>query len=269
MRLLFTDTDSVMVQIFKLQDPLHMAKANLNGAALFDVAGKSKDPERDLSALCSGARQGHRGDGPAGQARRRDLPRQDPGVRGPALQDVYSISRSSPTAHARRSASVPKKAVTNVRHLEYREALEEGSERRAAFAQLRSRARDRRGDRREEVALALQRQGLRPRRSQLAAAGTLAQPGGGADAGRLRSARLRALRPRDGVPRGAPASGARSDTAAAAEPLLGVDCRNLPSSRFLAFSIMLMFDPPQLLKEMTSSAAFRRVQAWRLEMGGR
>ena len=38
MRLLFTDTDSVMAQIFELQDPLHaMADANLNGAALFDV----------------------------------------------------------------------------------------------------------------------------------------------------------------------------------------------------------------------------------------
>ena len=35
---------------------------------------------------------------------------------------------------------MPKKAVTNVRHLEYREVLEEGSERRAAFAQLCSRA---------------------------------------------------------------------------------------------------------------------------------
>ena len=82
MRLLFTDTDSVMVQIFELQDPL--AEANLSGATLFDVAGKSKGPERDLS---SGARQGHRG-GAAGQARRRDLPRQDPRVRRPALQDV-------------------------------------------------------------------------------------------------------------------------------------------------------------------------------------
>ena len=57
MRLLFTDTDSVMVQIFELQDPLHaMAEANLNGAALFDVAGKSKDPETDLSALSAAAR---------------------------------------------------------------------------------------------------------------------------------------------------------------------------------------------------------------------
>ena len=38
---------------------LHMRrlfKANLNGAALFDVAGKSKDPERDLSALSAAAR---------------------------------------------------------------------------------------------------------------------------------------------------------------------------------------------------------------------
>ena len=77
------------MQIFELQDPLHaMAEANLNGAALFDVAGKSKDPERELSAG-SGARQGHRGDGPAGQARRRDLPRQDPGVRGPASSAAF------------------------------------------------------------------------------------------------------------------------------------------------------------------------------------
>ena len=35
---------------------------------------------------------------------------------------------------------MPKKAVTNVRHLEYREVLEEGSECRVA--QLRSRARE-------------------------------------------------------------------------------------------------------------------------------
>ena len=160
---------------------------------------------------------------------------------------------------------MPKKAVTSVRHLEYREVLEEGSGLRAA---AQPRARDRRGDRREEVPLALQREGLRPRRSQLAPAGTLAQPGAAAAAGRLRSAQLRALRPRDGVPRGAPASGARSDTAAAAEPMLGVDCRNrkrdpeLSFSRILAFSRIryYLFDPPQLLK-MTSSMAFRCVQA--------
>ena len=45
MRLLFTDTDSVMVQIFELQDPLHaMAEANLNGAALFNVAASPRTP---------------------------------------------------------------------------------------------------------------------------------------------------------------------------------------------------------------------------------
>ena len=42
---LFTDTDSVMVQIFKLQDPLHaMAEVNLNGAALFNVAASPRTP---------------------------------------------------------------------------------------------------------------------------------------------------------------------------------------------------------------------------------
>ena len=44
------------------------------------------------------------------------------------------------TSSKRKIKGVPKKAVTNVRYLEYREVLEEGSERRAAFAQLRSRA---------------------------------------------------------------------------------------------------------------------------------
>ena len=103
------------------------------------VQGPREGPER---ALCSGARQGHRGDGPAGQARRRDLPRQDPGVRGPALQDVQHphVQPDGARKEKRKIKGVPKKAVTNVRHLEYREVLEEGSERRAAFAQLRSRA---------------------------------------------------------------------------------------------------------------------------------
>ena len=237
------------------------------------VQGPREGPER---ALCSGARQGHRGDGPAGQARRRDLPRQDPGVRGPALQDVQH-----PHGPARRRAQG---------EAQDQGRAEEGGDQRPASrvpggaggrqraqgglrAAAQPRARDSRGDRREEVALPLQRQGLRPRRSQLAAAGALAQPGAAADAGRLRSARVCALRPRDGVPRGAPASGARSDTAAAAEPLLGVDYRSLkkrkiPSSRFLVFSLSRFlndFEPPQLLKEMTSSAAFRCVQAWLLE----
>ena len=73
MRLLFTD-NSVMVQIFKLQDPLHaMAEANLNGAALFDVAGKFKDPKTDLSALSAAARAKAIEVMGAGQARRQDL----------------------------------------------------------------------------------------------------------------------------------------------------------------------------------------------------
>ena len=204
--------------------PRH-AEANLNGATLFDVAGKSKDPKKDLRALSAAARaKAIEVMGQLGKLGDETFPR------------ILEYDVQHPHGPARRcaqgEAQNQKKAVTSVRHLEYREVLEEGSERRAAFAQLRSRAH-------EIAALALQRQGLRPRRSQLAPAGTLAQPGA---AGRLRSARLRALRPRDGVPRGAPASGARSDTAAAAEPLLGVDCRNrkkkIPSSRFLAFSIM-------------------------------
>ena len=54
----------------------------------------------------------------------------------------------------------------------------------------------------------------------------------------LEAARLRALRPRDGVPRGAPASGARSDTAAAAQPLLGVDiCRKRKKKRSRLFDL--------------------------------
>ena len=64
------------------------------------------------------------------------------------------------------------------------------------------------------------------------------------------------------------ALGARSDTAAAAEPLLGVDYRSLQKKKDpeLSFSRFLNdFEPPQLLKEMTSSAAFRCVQAWLLE----
>ena len=56
---------------------------------------------------------------------------------------MYSILTVQPDGarkEKRKIKGVPKKAVTNVRHLEYREVLEEGSERRAAFAQLRSRA---------------------------------------------------------------------------------------------------------------------------------
>ena len=68
MRLLFTDTDSVMV--------------HLNGATLFDVAGKSKDPETDLSALSAAARASTWACAPR----------------------CTASSRSSPTARARRRA---------------------------------------------------------------------------------------------------------------------------------------------------------------------
>ena len=86
-----------------------MSEANLNGAALFDVAGKSKDPKRDLSALSAAAR-------------------------AKAIKVMGQLGKLGDETFPAR------KAVTNVRHLEYQEVLEEGSKRRAAFAQLRSRA---------------------------------------------------------------------------------------------------------------------------------
>ena len=62
------------------------------------------------------------------------VPRQDPGVRGPALQDVQHPHGSPDGARrSARSRACRKKAVTNIRHLEYRAALEEGSERRAGL----------------------------------------------------------------------------------------------------------------------------------------
>ena len=168
---------SVMVRIFEPQNPLHaMAEANLN-------AGKSKDLERGLSALSAAVRaKAIEVMGQLGKLETRPS-RQDPGVRRPAPQASSLPSPDGARKEKCKIKGVPKKAVTNVRHLEYREVLEEGSERRATFAQLRSRARARSPWR-------------RPRRSQLAPARTLAQPGAAADAGRLRSARLRALRPR-------------------------------------------------------------------------
>ena len=142
MRLLFTDTDSVMVQIFELQDPLH-AKANLNGAALFDVAGKSKDPERDLSALSAAARaKAIEVMGQLGKLGDETFPArilEYVGLRS-KMYSILTVQPDGARKEKRKIKGVPKKAVTNVRHLEYREVLEEGSERRAAFAQLRSRA---------------------------------------------------------------------------------------------------------------------------------
>ena len=144
MRLLFTDTDSVMVQIFKLQDPLHaMAEANLNGAALFDVAGKSKDPERDLSALSAAARaKAIEVMGQLGKLGDETFPArilEYVGLRS-KMYSILTVQPDGARKEKRKIKGVPKKAVTNVWHLEYREVLEEGSERRAAFAQLRSRA---------------------------------------------------------------------------------------------------------------------------------
>ena len=163
---------------------------------------------------------------------------------------MYSILTVQPDGarkEKRKIKGVPKKAVTNVRHLEYREVLEEGSKRRAAFAQLRSRARDRRGDRREKSLLP-----FNDKVYGLAAAAV----------GRLRSARLHALRPRDGVPRGAPASRARSDTAAAAEPMLGVDCRNQTKrSRALAAA------QDDFLNNLPTRAGM--ASAWRSRQRGR
>ena len=67
---------------------------------------------------------------------------------------MYSILTAQPDGarkEKRKIKGVPKKAVTSVRHLEHREALEKNST-------AQPRARDRRRDRREEVPLALQRQ---------------------------------------------------------------------------------------------------------------
>ena len=221
--------------------------------ALADVMESYRDSFRAQSGLV-GARtlqQAHDGEGllpPHEEA----LPEDEAALHGHRLRDGADVQH--PHGPARRRAQG---------EAQDQGRAEEGGDQRPASrvsggaggrqraqgglrAAAQPRTRDRRGDRREEVALPLQRQGLRPC-----------------------SARLRTLRPRDGVPRGAPASGARSDTAAAAEPLLGVDCRNrkkdpeLSFSRLLTFSIMLIFDP--MLKEMTSSAAFRCVQAWLLE----
>ena len=148
---------------------------------------------------------------------------------------MYSILTVQPDGarkEKRKIKGVPKKAVTNFRHLEYREVLEEGSERRAAFAQLRSRAHEIAVETVEKKSLSpfndkvygLDAHNSRPHNlEQLRMLGAYAPPGSA---------------PFDLVMEFAPASGARSGTAAAAEPLLGVDCRNLKKrSRALVFSL--------------------------------
>ena len=206
MRLLFTDTDSVMVQIFELQD---MAEANLNGAALFRQV---KDRERDLSALSAAARsKAIKVMGQLGKLGDETFPArilEYVGLRS-KMYSILTVQPDGARKEKRKIKGVPKKAVTNVRHLEYREVLEEGSERRAAFAQLRSRA--------HEIAVeTVEKKSLSPFNDKVY----------GLDAHNLRPlGHWRNL-------------GARSDTAAAAEPLLGVDCRNRKKrSQALVFSL--------------------------------
>ena len=119
-----------------------MAEANLNGAALFDVAGKSKDPERDLSALSAARAKAIEVMGQLGKLGDETFPArilEYVGLRS-KMYSILTVQPDGARKEKRKIKGVPKKAVTNVRHLEYREVLEEGSERRAAFAQLRSRA---------------------------------------------------------------------------------------------------------------------------------
>ena len=127
MRLLFTDTDSVMAQ---MQDPLHA------------MAGKSKDPKRDLSALSAAARaKAIEVMGQLGKLGDETFPArilEYVGLRS-KMYSILTVQPDGVRKEKRKIKGVPKKAVTNVRHLEHREVLEEGSERRAAFAQLRSR----------------------------------------------------------------------------------------------------------------------------------
>ena len=138
MRLLFTDTNSVMVQIFELQGPLHAMAEEPER-----VAGKSKDPEMDLSALSAAARakaievMGQLGKLGDETFSTRIL--EYVGLRS-KMYSILTVQPDGARKEKRKIKGVPKKAVANVQHLEYRKVLEEGSERRAAFAQLRSRA---------------------------------------------------------------------------------------------------------------------------------
>ena len=110
------------------------------------MAGKYKERERDLSALSAAARaKAIEVMGQLGKLGDETFPARILEYVG-LRSKMYSILTVQPDGarkekrEKRQIKGVPKKAVTNVRHLEYREVLEEGSERRAAFAQLRSRA---------------------------------------------------------------------------------------------------------------------------------
>ena len=129
-------------------------------------------------ALGSGALQGHRGDGPTGQAWRRDLSArilEYVGLRS-KMYSILTVQPDGARKEKRKIKGVSKKAVTNVRHLEYREVLEEGSERRAAFAQLRSRAHEIAVETVEKKSLSPFNDKVYGLDAHLAAAGTLAKP---------------------------------------------------------------------------------------------
>ena len=126
-----------MVQIFELQDP--MADANLRGAELFDVAGPSKAPERDLGMLAAPARaKAIKLMGQLGKLGDETFP--DRILEYVRLRSkMYSILMAQPDGklkEKRKVKGVPKKAVAELRHQEYREVLEESGERSST---LRSR----------------------------------------------------------------------------------------------------------------------------------
>ena len=118
-----------------------MAEANLNGATLFDVAGSPRTP-RNLSAPSAAARaKAIKVMGQLGKLGDETFPARILEYVACAPRCTAS-SRSSPTARARRSAR--SRACQRRRHQRPASrvpgVLEEGSERKAAFAQLRSRA---------------------------------------------------------------------------------------------------------------------------------
>ena len=209
-RLLFTDTDSVMVQIFELQDPIHaMADANLRGAELFDVAGPSKAPERDLGVLAAPARaKAIELMGQLGKLGDETFPArilEYVGLRS-KMYSILTVQPDGKLKEKRKVKGVLKKAAAELRHQEYREVLEESGERRATFATLRSREHQVCVETVEKKSLSAFNDKVFQRRPQLAAAGALAQPGAAAAAGRLRAARHRGLRERHGVPHRSKAS---------------------------------------------------------------
>ena len=153
--------------------PAHaMADTNLNGAT----------PERDLSALSAAARaKAIKVMGQLGKLGDETFPArilEYVGLRS-KMYSILTVQPDGARKEKRKIKGVPKKAVRPASRV----PGGAGGRQRAQGglrAAAQPRARDRRGDRREEVALAPQRQGLRPRRS---AAGTLAQPGAAANAG--------------------------------------------------------------------------------------